>query len=124
MPVFGKFRDDGMLSRYYSKPQGPLGMPRSSTTVGQPRAFGAFWGRPLDRDEIRVTLYEVVDGTMRQVWSVTKRAKVIDTGFADTVAPTTDPGIYRMEVTRGADVLAWGLLEVGPPCAAIACSGG
>jgi hypothetical protein len=92
--------------------------------VGQTRAFGAFWGQPLGRDEIRVTLYEVVDGSLRQVWSETKRAKVLDRGFADSVVPIDEPGLYRMEVTRGADVLAWGLLDVEPPCEALGCSGG
>jgi hypothetical protein len=122
--AFGRFTDDGKLAAYWNRPQGVVGIPRARIGTGQLKAFGAFWGQPIGDDAVRITLYEVRGGTLHRVWSQSKRVDVVATGFADTIVPIAKPATYRMEVTRGNDVMAWGLLVVIPPCESLGCSGG
>jgi hypothetical protein len=96
---------------------------RSDLTHEADVGFGAFWGQPVGAARIRVTLYRVTGGTLRLVWSVQKRVKPNATAFLDQLVPFKRPGTYRLEVTSGSMLLAWGLAVVHPPCQAN-CAGG
>lgn len=107
---------DGFLEPYLTWPDGGL-------TIDAEVAFGAFWGQPLGASEIRITLYRVSGGTLRLVWSDTKPVAPEAIGYLDELVPFKAPGTYRLEVTRGSTLLAWGLAHMGPRCETN-CSGG
>ena len=118
--IFGSLplgpRSDGFLEPYLTWPEGGL-------TIDAEVAFVAFWGQPLGASQIRITLYRVAGETLRLVWSDQKRVGPDATGFMDELVPFKAPGTYRLEVTRGATLLAWGLAHMGPRCETN-CSGG
>ncbi len=86
-------------------------------------AFGAFWGEPVEASKIRITLYRVTEGTLRLEWSDTKRVTPDATGYLDELVRFKGPGAYRLEVTRGSDLLAWVVAKMAPRCDQ-SCSGG
>ena len=86
-------------------------------------AFGAFWGEPVEASKIRITLYRMTQGTLRLVWSDTKSVRPDATGYLDELVPFKGPGTYRLEVTRGSDLLAWVVAKMAPRCDQ-GCSGG
>jgi hypothetical protein len=100
-----------------------LTWPDGGLTIDAPVAFGAFWGEPVEASEVRITLYRVAGGTLRLVWSDTKSVPPESTGYFDALVPFEAPGTYRLEVTRGPFLLAWGLAHMGPRCKSD-CSGG
>ena len=57
------------------------------------------------------------------IWSQTRPVDPEATGYLDELVPFEGPGTYRLEVTRGADLLAWGIAHMGPLCKSN-CSGG
>ncbi len=98
--------------------------PERGLTIDAEVAFGAFWGGPLGASQITITLYRVEDGTLDLVWSDTKRVGTDATGYLDALVPFRRPGAYRLEVTSGPLLLAWGVAFMGPPCGETNCSGG
>lgn len=86
-------------------------------------AFGAFWGEPVKASKIRITLYRITGGTLRLVWSDTKPVTPDATGYLDELVPFKGPGMYRLEVTRGSELLAWVVAHMAPRCEQN-CSGG
>jgi hypothetical protein len=86
-------------------------------------AYGAFWGEPVEASTIRITLYRITDGTLRLVWSDTKPVVPEATGYLDDLVPFKGPGTYRLEVTRGSELLAWVVARMAPRCDQN-CSGG
>jgi hypothetical protein len=97
---------------------------RSDLTHEAVVAFGAFWGQPVGASRIRVSLYRVTGGTLRLVWSVEKLVKPSATGYLDELVPFKRSGTYRLEVTHGSMLLAWGLAVLHEPCGETNCSGG
>jgi hypothetical protein len=97
--------------------------PEGGLTYEAAIAFGAFWGEPLRAPQIRITLYRVSGETLQLVWTDTKEVGPDATGYLDKLVPFTAPGTYRLEVTRGSRLLAWGIAFMGPRCEAN-CSGG
>lgn len=118
--IFGSLplgpRPDGFLEPYLTWPDGGL-------TIDAEVAFGAFWGQPLGASQIRITLYRVAGGTLRLVWSDKKNIAPESVGYLDELVPFKAPGTYRLEVTRGSTLLAWGPAYMGPRCETN-CSGG
>jgi hypothetical protein len=57
------------------------------------------------------------------VWSDVKPVDSADGGFADTLVRFQRPGLYRLDVTAGTELLASSLMRMAPPCA-VDCSGG
>lgn len=109
---------EGWLDAYVAFPED--GVPYSFRL-----AFGAFWGQPLGVTHIRITLYRVTrSGTLRLVWTDQKAIDRDATGYFDYLAKFTAVGTYRLEVTRGSRLLAWGVIPLGPPCGPTNCSGG
>jgi hypothetical protein len=100
-----------------------LTWPETGLTIDARVACGAFWGRPLGVSSIRITLYRVRSGTLHFVWSVTKRVNPDAMGYLDELVSFKAPGTYRLEVTRGSTLLAWGVAHMGPRCKTN-CSGG
>ena len=100
-----------------------LTWPEGGMTIDAAVAFGAFWGKPVGASRIRITLYRVAGGTLQLVWSDMKSVPPATTGFFDALVPFKEPGTYRLEVTRGPTLLAWGLAHMGPRCESN-CSGG
>lgn len=88
-----------------------------------PFRFGAFWGEPIGALRIRISLYRVGGGTLDLIWSEVKRVEPDATGYLDDLVPFKGPGTYRLEVTRGSELLAWGVAHLGPKCK-VNCSGG
>jgi hypothetical protein len=86
-------------------------------------AFGAFWGEAVQASKIRITLYRITGGTLRLVWSDTKPVAPDATGYLDELVPFKGPGTYRLEVTRGSELLAWVVARMAPRCDQN-CSGG
>jgi hypothetical protein len=107
---------DGVLEPYLTWPEDGL-------TIDADVAFGAFWGRPLEASNVTVTLYRVVNGTTEPEWSRRRDADAAATGFLGTLPGFKRPGTYRLEVTRGSELLAWGVAQMGPACTSN-CSGG
>ena len=105
-----------LLEPYLTWPEGGL-------TIDADVAFGAFWGRPVEASEIRITLYRVAGGTLRLVWSDRKDVAPGSAAYLDELVPFAAPGTYRLEVTRGSTLLAWGVAHMGPRCVTD-CSGG
>ena len=99
------------------------GWPCCGITVGYPWDFGAYWGYPVGEDEIRVTLYRALDGTLSLVWTDVKAIDATATGYLDDIVPFEDAGIYRLEVTVGPEPIASTLVRLNPPCTKN-CSGG
>jgi hypothetical protein len=77
-------------------------------------AFGAFWEEPVGHTQIRITLYRFTGGTLHLVWSDPKRVKQEATSYFDELVPFKGPGVYRLEVTDGSRLLAWGVVSLGP----------
>jgi hypothetical protein len=98
--------------------------PERGLTIEAEVAFGAFWGGPLGASQITITLYRIEDGVLNLVWRDTKRVGTEETGYLDALVPFRRAGTYRLEVTRGATLLAWGVAFMGPPCGETDCSGG
>jgi hypothetical protein len=117
--IFGSLRD--LVKEAYLEPF--LTWPKDGITIDAPVAFGAFWGGPANTSEIRITLYRVSNGTLRLVWTDTKQVKPDAAGYLDELVPFKGLGTYRLEVTRGSALLAWGVAHMGPRCEAN-CSGG
>ena len=110
--------------RYKNEGVAPFtGWPDAGLSIDRTYAFGAFWGEPAKVPRIRVTLYRVFDDTLELVWTDEKSIARDATGFSDTLVRFKRTGLYRLEVTRGPEVLAWALTRMYPPCAG-ACSGG
>jgi hypothetical protein len=111
--IFGSLQpgrvSDAWLEPYLTWPEGGL-------TYEARIAFGAFWGAPVGGSQIRITLYRVTRGTLQLVWSDTKAVAQDAMGFLDELVPFKGPGTYRLEVTRGSELLAWGLAHMGPRC--------
>lgn len=107
---------DALLEPFLVWPDGGL-------TIDAEVAFGAFWGGPLGASQIGITLYRMESGTLDLVWSDTKPVDVDATGYLDELVPFERPGTYRLEVTHGSTLLAWGVAFMGPPCEGN-CSGG
>lgn len=107
---------DAWLEPFLTWPDGGL-------TYEAKVAFGAFWGEPAGVSEIRITLYRLGGGTLDLVWSDQKRISPDATGYLDGLVPFKGPGTYRLEVTRGPILLAWGIAYMGPRCETN-CSGG
>jgi hypothetical protein len=108
--------EEALIEPYLTWPEGGL-------TYEARVAFGAFWGGPAGTSQIRITLYRVTNGTLDLVWSDSKLVSPEATGYFDELVPFRGPGTYRLEVTRGPDLLAWGLAFMGPKCVTN-CSGG
>ena len=108
--------EDAWIEPYVTWPEGGM-------TYEARMAFGAFWGGRAGTSQIRITLYRVRGGTLDLVWTDSKRISPNATGFFDELVPFRGPGTYRLEVTRGPDLLAWGLAFMGPRCVSN-CSGG
>jgi hypothetical protein len=108
--------EEALIEPYVTWPEG--GLPYDART-----AFGAFWGGPAGTSQIGITLYRVRSGTLDLVWTDSKRIDPDATGFFDELVPFRGPGTYRLEVTRGPTLLAWGLAFMGPRCVTN-CSGG
>lgn len=100
-----------------------LTWPPDGLTYEATVAFGAFWGRPARASQISITLHRVSAGTLHLVWSDAKRVDPKTTGYLDALVPFKGPGTYRLEVTVGSELLAWGLAHMGPRCESN-CSGG
>ncbi len=100
-----------------------LQWPKGGLTYEGLRAFGAFWGEPIGVSRIRISLYQVSGGTLDLIWSDLKRIEPDATGYLDDLVPFKGPGTYRLEVTRGLELLAWGVAHLGPRCE-VNCSGG
>lgn len=113
--IFGEPQDGG-VEPYAGWPDGGLPIDRSF-------AFGAYWGTPANVSRIRITLYRVNDDTLELVWTDVMSIAKDATGFSDTLVPFKRTGLYRLEVTRGPDLLAWALTRMNPPCIEN-CSGG
>jgi hypothetical protein len=101
-----------------------LTWPKGGLTYEAEVAFGAFWGEPAGASQIRITLYRFTGGTLHLVWSDAKRVNPEATSYFDELVPFKGPGIYRLEVTRGSGLLAWGIAHMGPRCTETSCSGG
>jgi hypothetical protein len=97
--------------------------PRRGITYEALRAFGAFWGEPVDASRITISLYRLSGDTLDLVWSDVKDINPDAVGYFDDLAPFTSAGTYRLEVTRGPDLLASGVAHLGPRCKQN-CSGG
>lgn len=108
--------EEGRLDPYVTWPEVGL-------TYEAALAFGAFWGGPVRASKVRITLYRMGGGTLHLVWSDTKALDPAATGYLDALVPFKGPGTYRLEVTRGSELLAWGLARLGPRCESN-CSGG
>ncbi len=100
-----------------------LRWPKGGLTYEGLRAFGAFWGEPVGAARIRISLYRVSGGTLDLIWSDLKRTEPAATGYLDDLVPFRGPGTYRLEVTRGSELLAWGVAHLGPRCE-VNCLGG
>jgi hypothetical protein len=114
--VFGWLEADGRINPF-------TGWPDVALSIEYAYAFGAFWGRPVDATRITITLYEMKAGTRHLVWRETKRVTREATGYLDTLARFERPGLYRLEVTRDDELMAWALTKMGPPCVGT-CAGG
>lgn len=114
--VFGWLEADGRINPF-------TGWPDAGLSIEYEYAFGAFWGRPVDATSIMITLYEVKGGTLHLVWTDTKEVPREATGYLDTLVRFERPGLYRLEVTRDDELLAWALTKMEPPCVTD-CSGG
>lgn len=118
--IFGSLR--GRLADAWLEPF--LTWPERGLTVEAEVAFGAFWGEPLGASQITITLYRLKGGTLDLVWADMKRISPDATGYLDELVPFKGPGTYRLEVTRGSMLLAWGVAFMGPRCGETNCSGG
>lgn len=107
---------DAWLEPFLTWPEGGL-------TYEAEVAFGAFWGEPSGAAQIRITLYRLKGGTLDLVWSDTKQVDAGATGYLNELVPFSGPGTYRLEVTNGSTLLAWGVAFMGPRCETN-CSGG
>lgn len=121
--VFGTFEPDGKLDPFAPRARGPLGITRTSGGIDHMNAFGAFWGEPVGQSSVAISLYGYERGVLELIWSDVKSIDRKATGVADTLVPFPRPGLYRMEVTRGNRVIAWGLADVSPQCTRD-CAGG
>ena len=95
----------------------------SGITMDWDYTYGAYWGERVGDDQIRVTLYRVRNGTLSRVWTDVKAIEPEATGYLDSIVRFAAPGVYRIEVTRGVEPIAWSLIRVGAPCTED-CSGG
>jgi hypothetical protein len=92
--------------------------------MGPIPAYGAYWGDPVGASRIRISLYRVSGGTLDLVWSDVKSVDPDATGLFDDLVPFASPGTYRLEITNGSNLLAWGIARMGPKCGGTRCSGG
>lgn len=98
------------------------GRSRSSHAIREARLETGGLG-PVGAPQIRITLYRVRGGTLEIVWSDVKRVDADATGYLDLLVPFKGLGTFRLEVTRGSELLAWGIANLGPKCKSD-CSGG
>jgi hypothetical protein len=112
---FGTWQPNGRLAPYSGFPYG--------FGIDQDLGFGAYWGYPAPTPAITITLYELVADAWTVVWSDVKPVDSADGGFADTLVRFQRPGLYRLDVTAGTELLASSLMRMAPPCA-VDCSGG
>jgi hypothetical protein len=114
--VFGTLEANGRINPF-------VGWPDAGLSIEYVYAFGAFWGKPVDATTIGITLYEVKAGTLHLVWTDAKKVSRAATGYLDTLVRFKRPGLYRLEVTRNGELLAWAMTKMEPPCVGN-CSGG
>ncbi|TFG68065.1 MAG: hypothetical protein E4H24_04580 [Thermomicrobiales bacterium] len=101
-----------------------LTFPEGGLTISVRPAYGAYWGDPVGASRIRISLYRVSGGTLDLVWSDVKSVDPDATGLFDDLVPFASPGTYRLEITNGSNLLAWGIARMGPKCGGTRCSGG
>lgn len=107
---------EGGLSPY-------VGWPDAGLQVGDAYAFGAYWGEPTGATRIEISLVRLDGGTEDIVWTDATSIAPDATGFTDTLVPFKRPGLYRLDLTQGDDVLAPSLTQIYPRCVGV-CSGG
>lgn len=100
-----------------------VGWPDAGLGIEYRYAFGAYWGQPLGATRIQITLYRVRGGVLNVVWTDTKSVDKDATGYLDTLSFFREPGLYRLEVARGPELIAWALTQIAPKCTEN-CSGG
>lgn len=107
---------DGGLSPY-------VGWPDAGLQVGDGYAFGAYWGEPTGGTRIEISLVRLDGGSEDLVWTDVKSIAPDDTGYTDTLVPFKRPGLYRLDVTQGGDILASSFTQIYPRCVGV-CTGG
>ena len=109
-------KDGDALEPYAAWPDGRF-------AVDAPLTYGAYWGEPAGATELRLAIYQVIDETLELVSSVMVTVDPSAMGHLDQLPAIARAGLYRVEITRGSEVLAWTLVLMDPPCGE-SCAGG